>query len=239
MKRADIRRNGGFTLTEVLIAVGIIAALSVMIFSVFGVMEERGRSTACILNLRQISAATRAYQAENRNQWPENRASPGAVAFSSPLLPYLGPYPRAADADAPYQLQRGVFVCPADRFGVKEKTEFENVYAVGSPRYPLSYGQNGYLTSTSSAYGAGAPSAVTMPGRLATHMDWEGHYIANLQTLMTNDGERKRALLKRHNGKINVIFADGHAEQWRIESLPNPVPPPEPFWTGRESGPMP
>ena len=55
------RTNTAFTLVEVLVVVGIIAALTAILFPVFGSVQKSGRRTTSVSNLRQCGLALRMY----------------------------------------------------------------------------------------------------------------------------------------------------------------------------------
>lgn len=60
------RRNGGFTLIEILIAVLIIAVLLSVALPVFGKARENVRLKSCIKNMRNISDAKEQFGMEYR-----------------------------------------------------------------------------------------------------------------------------------------------------------------------------
>ena len=51
-----MRRTVGFTLIELLVVIAIIAILAAILFPVFAQAREKGRSAACLSNLRQVVA---------------------------------------------------------------------------------------------------------------------------------------------------------------------------------------
>jgi prepilin-type N-terminal cleavage/methylation domain-containing protein len=55
----------GFTLIELLVVIAIIAALAAIVFPVFSTVRDDARETACLSNLRQISAANLMYAQDN------------------------------------------------------------------------------------------------------------------------------------------------------------------------------
>jgi len=57
-----------FTLIELLVVIAIIAALAALLFPVAGRALERGRSTACLGNLRTLGAALLSYAADNNGE---------------------------------------------------------------------------------------------------------------------------------------------------------------------------
>ena len=72
-----VRPHGsGFTLVEVLVVIGILAALIAMLMPMLSGAWEAARRVQCAGNLRQITAATSAYAQQNKGYWP-----PGHVDF--------------------------------------------------------------------------------------------------------------------------------------------------------------
>src|SRR3954454_19102186 len=67
----DSRRNwragsrAGFTLTELIVAIAIIAVLLALLFPALVKVRSAQRGTTCISNLRQISAAFHLYAQDN------------------------------------------------------------------------------------------------------------------------------------------------------------------------------
>ena len=67
------RLKRGFTLVELMVVIGIIAALSGILFVVFSSAREAARRQGCVSNLRQIAQAMAMYRAD----WNGVEASPG------------------------------------------------------------------------------------------------------------------------------------------------------------------
>src|SRR5436305_9932067 len=57
--------RSGFTLLEILIVIGIIAALMGLLFPMIGQAREHSRKVTCMVNMRQIGGALMSYTAEN------------------------------------------------------------------------------------------------------------------------------------------------------------------------------
>jgi prepilin-type processing-associated H-X9-DG protein len=101
----------GFTLTELLIVVGLIAMLIALLMPAMGKARAAANATACLSNLRQVGTTWTMYVAENRGRLPE-------YIFSS-----LGAPNTAADTWKAYWLGiadslgvRGdALLCPAAR----------------------------------------------------------------------------------------------------------------------------
>lgn len=60
-----ISRQGGFSLLELLAALGIVTVLCALLFPALGRMSENVKGTRCLSNLRQIQAANLSFAADN------------------------------------------------------------------------------------------------------------------------------------------------------------------------------
>lgn len=98
--------RNGFTLTELLIVIAIIAVLGGIAYPVSISMVAKSREAACLGKLREIGVGLQGYLQDNNNRMPElalgreNKSSPEPV-LETVLLEYVG----GAE----------VFHCPADR----------------------------------------------------------------------------------------------------------------------------
>ena len=100
-----MRRTRGFTLTELLVVLLIIAALTAIAFPVGRSLVARSRSTACLSNLRQIGVGLDSYPQDHTQPMPELAAGRRSKTEEAAVLETeLGRYlPDSA-----------VFHCPAD-----------------------------------------------------------------------------------------------------------------------------
>jgi prepilin-type N-terminal cleavage/methylation domain-containing protein/prepilin-type processing-associated H-X9-DG protein len=89
--RPSITRSG-FTLVELLVVVGIIAALVSLLLPAMNKAREAARSVQCLSNLRQIMLATAMYAAHNNDGLPAGDNSPSGSDYNWPLAiaPYCG-----------------------------------------------------------------------------------------------------------------------------------------------------
>ena len=99
-------RLRGFTLTELLIVIGIIAVLSALGVPGYKIVVARANSSKCLSNLRGLGVALNSYLSDNQNVMPTMVAARSDVSQQDPaldtvLLPYV---------DSP-----AIFICPAGR----------------------------------------------------------------------------------------------------------------------------
>ena len=89
-----MRTCRGVTLIEMLMVIGIIAALAAILFPVFARARERARSHSCMMNLVNIGLALQFYAADHGGAYPPTEDD---------LSPLIGRYVRSEQ----------VFVCPS------------------------------------------------------------------------------------------------------------------------------
>src|SRR5581483_9211414 len=89
--RKSIRRDrtGGFSLVELLVALGVITILIGILIPVISRAQQASRSVSCISTLRSIGQSFHLYAQENKSMLPD----PGAVGLSWEQM--LQPYFRA------------------------------------------------------------------------------------------------------------------------------------------------
>jgi prepilin-type N-terminal cleavage/methylation domain-containing protein len=104
----------GFSLTELLVVIAVIAILVALLFPAFRSAKDNARRTTCINNLRQINLGLRMYSDDSSDKAPR---TPGTT--DSPGLDWSGyktlmkGYVGLKGASSP---QEKLFACPADTF---------------------------------------------------------------------------------------------------------------------------
>jgi len=122
-RRPQFVRVRGFTLIELLVVIAIIAILAAMLMPALSRAKDRGRSAACLANLKQLAMAWVMYADDFAQRFPPNKsARVNGVQQNVPDSWVLG---NAQTDTTPANLERGVlyryvpaaatFRCPADR----------------------------------------------------------------------------------------------------------------------------
>jgi prepilin-type N-terminal cleavage/methylation domain-containing protein len=103
---------GGFTLIELLVVVAIIAIIASLLFPAIGRAKDKGKTTKCASNLRQLALAVIMYEQDHQfytTTWPP-------PLWYTQLQPYLGKKETVAGT--------GVFICPSS-FQKKNSSGFK------------------------------------------------------------------------------------------------------------------
>lgn len=142
------RRHRGFTLTEVLVALAIIATLVGLLAPSLGRAREAARRTVCLSNQRQLAAAWMLYAGDHAElAMPlADEHTGGTVAYWwGRLDPSAGRVLHEGGIITPYLdsglAERSVYECPSQPWG----TYRPQPAGVAPPGRPTStYGYNGY-----------------------------------------------------------------------------------------------
>lgn len=213
-----MNKRTGFTLIELLVVIAIISLLAAMLLPALSVARERGRTTLCASNLRQLYLAAVMYSADYDGYFPPAAADIGIggdnlcrwhgtrATISSPFDPTKGPL-------YPYLKTGEIKVCPT----------FIKFYQDGVSAFESGTGGYGY----NDQFVGGSPDDFELPSMV--------NQIKNSsQTIMFADaaffsggklieysfisapywvwGQLSPSIHFRHAGRANVIFCDGHLE---------------------------
>ncbi|HEY3418123.1 MAG TPA: DUF1559 domain-containing protein, partial [Armatimonadota bacterium] len=221
----------GFTLIELLVVIAIIAILAAILFPVFAKAREKARQTSCLSNLRQLGLGVMQYVQDFDEIYP----------FSVIAMPGGTPPPADGWWDAyrhVYWPQLAAAYAGKGQSGqhlaqIEECPNGDPTYAVS---YPMNYqyGANRFIMPISWSPAGVLPlslSEVTAPASTYLLMDWgytiAAPYYLNADTCQYLPGAGQAGLATpagasawvindfsngRHNGGVNMAFADGHAK---------------------------
>lgn len=223
--------SAGFSLTELLLAIGIASILAVIAFATMRGISERRDTQICNSNLRQLYLLLQAYSADQGGRLPpphSNVSGDITLHWRRALLPYMGK--KATGSGTASDLFNTNLVCPTMNrsdlavpafrglcnFGVNERTANPNApqqrgIHVASIRNPSRF----FLATESIIISEGLPKESIKPKDFDTYASrWNYH----------------------RNGRYqNVLFADGHIEFFenalRLVSTPYAEGDIEDVWT--------
>jgi prepilin-type N-terminal cleavage/methylation domain-containing protein len=119
-----MKRRGGFTLTELLTVIAVIAMLAALLLTALGVAHSRARVAFCEGNLRQIALGVRMYADDARDKSPDMGQGQRVWSLYRQMVQsYVGVNGAASPNDK-------IFACPVDTFSYALKD---------APTYGLGY----------------------------------------------------------------------------------------------------
>lgn len=215
MKCAMKRKLLGFTLTELLIVIAIIAVLTAILFPVFLSVRAKGRQTVCISNLRQLGMAVFQYAGDYDDHYPYG-GDPSDLNTTTWQNWKNGKYwpqiqqmqhenltiPNVMNG---YVKDRGVWRCPSDT-GFSRGGSFEDIPMDAHPSCFEAYGMS-YLYTTPlalddqtlsnvRAWGRSPPYSAHDPANISLFHDHVGHWHGGIE---------------RSEERLNEVMLDGHA----------------------------
>ncbi|PTX95377.1 hypothetical protein DB345_13970 [Spartobacteria bacterium LR76] len=223
LRKACITRSaGGFTLIELLAAIGIIGILSVMGFVGYRSAIDKAHGVECAGRMRSLSRGIIAY-AQDQGTFPKTSHSGGSWALA--VAPYLDE--PLLDAGSDYRARKA-FQCPANQIkspdGLPAMSYAMNVFfELTSERR---YTPAGMPIMSRDSY-AGSPATwhrlvnVNYPTRTvllaenANSSAGADHFMAHQWT--TDTAAQVAVDSKRHGGRSNFAFVDGHIETLPVE----------------------
>ncbi len=225
------RPRGGFTVIELLVAVGIIGVLLAILLPAVEHVRHRAYIDKCASNLRQIGLALSIYENENHGDWPRTVYDPATAdaptkgtgaAAADPFTP--GSAVLANDLTAgPFLLLRTerlptvLFVCPyndetsyaADRADPTGRSNFTDqrrnlAYSFADPYPSAAAAATGYVL-TARLPAAFPVAADKNPGRGEGTDDVYAPTAASPASVMAEANSPNH----EREGQ-NVLYADGH-----------------------------
>jgi len=235
-------RRYGFTLIELLVVIAIIAILAAILFPVFAKAREKARQSSCLSNSKQIGHAVNMYVMDYE-------AYP---MMSSPSS--MSPRTRWVDTIYPYVRNTQIFVCNSADQGILGKTFAHdasqryggygyNYQYLGNSRFPWAAAdaliqapaQTIALADTAGVNGGVAGQYTLDPPRTSARGSGNaGGYYGAGGECGGPDGCRS-VPAPRHNGQVNVTFADGHAKaltRWAMDDFDGNGTPDNGLWNG-------
>lgn len=228
MKRQ--KRAIGISLVELLVTVGLIAALLALLFPALAKMQQGSGNTRCIANLRQIGQGFRLYIDEHNGfappHWGEAFFDPADGSRTWLWTGHIAPYLSVTDNIATASLSR-IFDCPIDPDS-KMRPKWRGFASTGD-NWMISYGYSyPYLTSQRNWWRLTADGLPNLRGlrNMASlilvadsiPLSEGGEHIALIDPSTMSVNSKVGPGL-RHKGRFNAVLLDGHVESLGKEIL--------------------
>lgn len=205
----------GFTLIELMVVVLIIGLLISILLPSVSAAVEYARAASCLSNMRSMCLAMVMYAKTHDGQLPTVGIGHGShiVDEQGSWLRLLGPYSGGTLA----------FTCPSDR-----SPHFRTPLVEGGRLRKVSFGTNYYLSGQLPGYEQYSDLAsIPQPSGTVFVMELAetGEYAAADHThpegwwLDPSKRPAQQVAVKRHAGRSNFGFMDGHAASHRIEDV--------------------
>lgn len=203
MNFSQHQRRRGFTMIELLVAIGILAVLSALLLAAIGPSRDRADRTGCASNLRSIYLALSSYATDHNGYLPSQVIVASNLDWSGQLVE--GGY-----------LSESALTCPADRDG-RSIDGTPRSYAINSGKWTFLL--NGYQSPWPADPYAQAKKLAVIPATVM--LVGENHGTNGLipsasspAVVGTPAFEGLDALPSSNHEDIggNYVFADGHVE---------------------------
>lgn len=222
-----------FTLIELLVVIAIIAILAAMLFPVLSAAKGKSQETACLNNLKEMTAGSLIYADDNGSKFIDNQP----IAVIEPATSNnwaLGDMKIATQSTNaiflksgelfPYTTQPALYHCPADisqTNGTFRVRSYSMNGWIGSRYMITEERENGFRTFVTET-----ETAITGTATLWLIADENELTIDDPWWLVTMDNSQPFASFPatRHSRGYNLSFVDGHVERWSLYS-PNTVSP--------------
>lgn len=194
-----------FTLLEMLVSLTIVAVMSMLLLSSFRMAMASARSTRCVNNLKQIGAALHTFAQDHDGEiirWVDDGPD-----FWCNVLTKGGYLPKSGAGT--------IWSCPANTTGLLNPGETAvstfgtaMTYAINAVWPSASYDHKSGPSYPTSGNYRNKMSYLEVPSKTIAVCDGKSWLIHD------SSGQNKGTAAGVHNGGMNAVFWDGHAEHF-------------------------
>lgn len=213
----DRSKRRGFTLTELLVVIGIIAILISILMPALGRVRQNAQSVNCLSNLRELGYATAMYVNEHKGcvPYPTTTQGEGCLWFNV-VDPYLAARVRlgrtGVASDRSYQDYKQCpiyqsFDADGPSLAQGKTKEFARTYKMNSHLRnfkPLTQAKITQVRNPENFVYIGDGTSLDQTGDITSQ--WESGQFS-----MEVDDITQAGPALRHMGGANILFVDGHA----------------------------
>lgn len=205
MKKQSQRDRRAFTLIELLVVMGVVAILAAFVLSSLASARESGRRAKCLSNLRQMALSMTVYAEDNGGHLP---------AYFYTKQPAGSKYkiftkPKWAVSDLGNLNTTAVLTCPSDKSPAQMQVTDANDNTL---TVPCSYGFNFETDLVNAGIWNVKQSQVILLFDGTPDNAQQGTWDADNSDVSKFNS---RLAVRRHSGKMNVVFVDNHVELLR------------------------
>lgn len=198
-----LKNDSGFTLIELLVVLGIVLCLATLSWPALRRSHAAAQTTRCSTNLRVLGQASLLYAAENNMVLPatSHAAPDGSESWTHTLQPYAaGPV---------------TFKCPVDENRSRSRTYVMNDFLTKNPHPAPFLDYSSLLKISRQMDTVLYVEAANSTGVPSDHF----HFSEYFQTEIPSADFAQWVGVKRHAGKANYLFVDGHVETLSWEQV--------------------
>jgi prepilin-type processing-associated H-X9-DG protein/prepilin-type N-terminal cleavage/methylation domain-containing protein len=213
----------GFTLVELLVVIAIVGVVAALLFPAISKAKSKARRIQCVSNLRQIGIGLQSFLASN-HAYPS--------WFSGKNEEHSGAWNRQIETGG-FDLSKprtnfwaaGIWRCPSARWGtwlrpggIADSYGYNAYGVLPRPDHVNPLGLHGRLISKSSLFAPVAESEVLKPSEMIAIGD---SFTGGLTFVRDDLGKLEKLgfASSRHEGKVNIVFCDGHVESSPLKAV--------------------